>query len=353
MSRPPRPPQVAPFAFLTLFWQLQLAGWGAFAVLSLPLKQLAFGSLGSAVLISAYQVPLSLALSAALRWFYRWSQPTRQTFPRAALVVLAACAVVCAVDVWVSLPLTRLFRIPARSELVEPALYFFRAAVYLVWSLAYFLIKAQLQAREQAFQAAVAEEKHRFEILRYQLNPGFLARSLAAISQEMTENVAVAHAMTLRLADFYRNTLRQTTRERPATIGDEVALLRTYLELERLRRRDALRVSFEVDESLLELPLPPILLLPLVEQAIKNGRDPAAEPLEITVTIQRNPDGLVLLEVASSRRPPGTRPPFAEFAAEAPDVRTSLDRYYPGRYRFTLSQDSLKERATLCLPLAT
>ncbi|MBI2518681.1 MAG: histidine kinase [Opitutae bacterium] len=352
MPRPSRFTQIPVFARLSLFWQLQLAGWGAFAVLALPLKQLAFGSMRAAVLISVFQFPLSLALSAALRRFYLRVAPAGQTFGRAALLVWVACAGVCTIDTGISIPLTRQFGIATRSDLVEPAMYFFRFAVYFGWSLAYLLIKTQRQTREQAFQTAVAEERHRFELLRYQLNPGFLAKSLAAIAQEMNENVAAAHAMTLRLADFYQGALRQTARERPATIGDEVALLRTYLELERLRQHGALLARFAVDESLLDLPLPPILLLPIAEKAVKSGHGTVEEPLEVSVTIQCNPDGLVAFEIARTRRTRGSRQPFAEASPEVADVRANLERYYPGRYRFNVSRDSLRECTTLCLPLA-
>jgi hypothetical protein len=351
MSRVPCPPPAPSPVKLSLFWQLQFAGWGAFAVLSLPLKQLAFGSLGSAALLTIYQLPLSLALSAALRRFYQWVQPARRSFARASLLVWVACAAICVVDTGVSIALARLRGISTQSELVEPALYFFRFAVYLGWSLAYFLIRAQLLARQQAFQAAVAEERHRFEILRHQLNPGFLAQTLATIAQEMTHNVATAHAMTLQLADYCQGALRQTAQKRPTTIGDEVALLRTYLELERLRQHGSLRTRFEVDESLFDLPLPPILLLPLVEKALRSGGGGAEKPLEITVAIRRNPDGLVLFEIAHTHRPAGTRPPFAPAESEAVDVRANLERHYAGRYRLALSRDSLRERTTLCLPL--
>lgn len=351
MSRSKPSTQVSLLASLPLFWQLQLAGWGTFAVLSLPLKLLALGSFRAAVLASACQLPLSIALTAALRRFYQWVQPSRQTFFRAALIVWVASATVCAIDACASIPLARLLDSPAHSDLIESAFYFFRFAVYLGWSLTYFLIKAQQQTREQAFQAAVADERHRFELLRYQLNPGFLANSLTAIAREMTQNVTAAHAMTLRLADFYQSTLRQATQGKPTTIGDEVNLLRTYLELERLRQPDVIRARFEIDDALLDLPLPPVLLLPLVEKAVKSGRGSADEPLEITVTIQRNPDGLILFEIAHTHRPHGTRPPFAEAIPDAADVRANLERYYPGRHQFSLSRDSLKERATLCLPL--
>lgn len=348
MTRPPHAPLSAR---LPLFWQLQLAGWGAFAVLSLPLKQLAFGALGPAALISACQFPLSLGLSLGLRAIYRRTQPPRRSYVQAGLIVLAACAAASAVDSLLSISLTRQLGHPVRSDVVEAAFYFFRFAVYLGWSLAYFLIKAQRQTREQAFQTAIAEERHRFELLRYQLNPGFLAKSLTAISQEMTQNVAAAHAMTLRLADFYQNTLRQTAQGKPTTIGDEVALLRTYLELERLRQHDAVLARFAVDESLLDVPLPPILLLPIAERAVKSGHGTAEEPLEVSITIQRNADGLVSFEIARTRRPRGSRQPFTEAHPEVADVRASLERYYPGRYRFGVTRDSLKERTTLCLPL--
>lgn len=347
-----RPTPSSLLSRVPLFWQLQLAGWGTFAVLSLPIKQVAFGSLASALLVTTCQLPLGLALSLGLRRFYHWTQPTRKSFAPAAMVVLAACAVAGTLDAVLSTRLNSLLDIP-QSELVGDAMYFFRAAIYLMWSLGYFVIKAQLQTREQAFQAAVAEEKHRLELLRYQLNPHFLAESLKAISQEITEKPAAAHAMTQRLADFYQSMLRQSSQDRQATLGDEIALVRAYLQLEQLRQREALRVDFVIDESLLRLPLPPVVLLPLVEKAVRQSRGTPTDPLTITITVQRQPGNTLLLEVANSRRPHGTQTPFSQPAAkETVDIRPSLDRHYPGLHRLTLSQDSLSERATLCLPLA-
>jgi len=338
---------------LPLFWQLQFAGWGAFAILSLPLKQIAFGSLTAAGLASACQLPIGLALSTLLRRFYLWVQPTRQRFIRAALVVSAASVVACVVDVAISMPITRWLGVSARSEFVGPALYFFRAAVYLIWSLGYFLIKALLRNREQAFAAAVKEERHRLELLRYQLNPNFLAKSLATISHQIGVNPATARVMTSRLSDFYRNTLRHTDAGQFPTIGDELALLRAYLDVEQLRLRDALHVRYDVDESLLPRPLPPILLLPLAERAVLSGEATPDKPLAITITIQRDTDGRLLLEIGHSGRIHVSRPPFADL--EEPgfaEVRASLDHHYSGNYRFRLSQDSFQVRATLSLPLA-
>lgn len=321
-------------------------------LLTLPLKQLVYGSMQAALLITAYQLPLSLVLTSLLRLlFHRLRLPERSPGMSVALV-LAGCAASGALDVLVSIPINHFLGFFGPVEILSSGLYFFRTALYVIWSLAYFLCQAVRANRAQSFAAAVAEERHRLELLRYQLNPGFLARSLATISHEIGQNPAAARAMTAQLAGFYRSTVRQADLQRATTIGDEIALVRAYLEIERLRQPDTLRIRFELDETLLTQPLPPVLLLPLVEKAVHEGRGTVSQPLEITVTVQRSPDGLVLLEVAHSGRLGQSRAPMPVPApSEVADVRASLERHYPGRHRFALSQDSLQTRATLCVPL--
>ena len=334
-----------PVSRLSLFWQLQLIGWSSLVVVTLPIKQAAVGSLGDAMIFSAYQLPLSLALSAGLRRFYQWSQAVTRRPVRFTLLVLAGALAAGLLDCLVSVSLNELLGIRPQTPLVAAGMYVFRPAFYLIWSLAYFLIKTVQAAREQTFQAAIKEERHRFELLRYQLNPGFLAKSLTAISHEISDNPAAAFGMTASLAAFYQHTLRRTDLGQPTTIGDELALVRTYLEIETLRMRGALKVTYAVDESLLSLQLPPIILLPLAEQAIKAGGTPA-DPLAITVTAERTAEGLVLLEVANS----GSLMPAGP-KAEVSDVRARLDHHYPGVHRYTLRQDSYTTRATIYLPL--
>lgn len=345
-------PSLPFFSRLPLFWQLQLTGWSAFMLLSLPLKQAIYGSMPAALLITLYQLPLSLILSWLLRrLFHRLRLPERPPWASVGLVV-AGCAAAGAADVLVSLPVNHVLGLFGPEEILGSGLFFFRAAIYVIWSLAYFLVKALQANRAQAFEAAVAGERHRFELLRYQLNPGFLANSLTTISHEIGQNPGAARAMTTQLAEFYRSTVRQTDQQRATTIGDEIALVRAFLEIERLRSPETLRFNFEVDESLLAQSLPPVLLLPLAERAVREAQRTAGQPLEITVTVQRTPDNLVLLEVANTGRLRWSRAPKAIVTeGEVPDVRASLERHYPGRYRFALSQDSLTARATLCVPL--
>jgi two-component system sensor histidine kinase AlgZ len=340
-----------PISRLSLFWQLQLAGWTGFSIFTLPLKQAFAASFWESAVITAFQLPLALACSIAMRWFFHRTKADRQDFTRIAVIVLVACLTAALADVSASILLNQFLGFELQVALPWSALYAFRLAVYLIWSLGYFLIKAQLRGRDQAFQAAVTEERHRLELLRYQLNPNFLAKSLATISHEIGINPAIARAMTARLAGFYQNTLRHTDRGQAPTIGDELALVRAYLEIEQLRLGSgALILHYAVDESLFTQPLPPVMLLPLAERAVRSK---GSQPMEITVTIQKSPEGQILLEISHSGRLDRSAPPFITTGEPGmAELRASLDQHFAGRYRLNLSQDSFQVRASLYLPLA-
>lgn len=346
-STPKSPPPV--FSRVPAFWQVQAVGWLGFATISLPLKQLAYASLQSSLLITAYQLPLALILTGLMRSFYLRVRPEQRSFWSAVVLVVGTCATAAALDQLISLPLNHWIGVPPQANVNGPAIFAFRTTLYLAWSLAYFLIKTQLAARQQAFHAAVADEKLRLESLRYQLNPRFLASSLAAIADEVEADPVVAKAMILRLTNFYRTALQQSERHDATTVRDELELIRAYLALESLRLGDALKVSYQVDDRLLELPLPPLLLLPLAEQAVQQGRQNLPKAFAIKVTAQRAADGQLLIELAHTGRLHGTTEPGGLPDTDLLNLRARFERHYPGRYQFVMTQDSTRVRATLTL----
>lgn len=343
----------APPSFLSrvpTFWQVQAAGWLGFAALTLPLKQLAYDSLHASLLITAYQLPLALLLTGLLRAVYHRTRPDRRSFWSAATVVVGVCAAAAALDLLISLRANAWIGVLQRyGQLDAAALFAFRTTIYLVWSLAYFLIKAQLTARQQAFQTAIAEEKFRLEALRYQLNPRFLASSLAAIADELDADPVVARAMLLRLTNFYRATLQQTERGQATTLGDELELIRAYLGIESLRLGESINISYQVDDTLLGLPLPPLLLLPLAEQAVQQGRQTLPKAFALKITARRSPEGEILMEVARTGRLQSTTEPVPLSDTDLLNLRARFERHFPGRHRFVLTQDSTRVRATLTL----
>ena len=147
------------------------------------------------------------------------------------------------------------------------------AALYLVSLLAHDLLLGSATLREaqaREVESRVAARDAELQTLRAQINPHFLFNSLNSISALTSIDAAAARAMTLELAAFFRQTLALSQREKIA-LREEIALCSHFLAIEQIRFGDKLRTDIEVSESALELPIPPMLLQPCVENAVKHG----------------------------------------------------------------------------------
>jgi sensor histidine kinase YesM len=100
------------------------------------------------------------------------------------------------------------------------------------------------------------------------------------------------------LNGYLRATLAAARRER-STLADEFALLRGYLELQAMRMGERLRFRLELPESLAQVDLPPMLLQPLVENALKHGLEPKIEGGEVKVSASAE-QGRLVLEIADT-----------------------------------------------------
>ncbi|MGH7726720.1 MAG: sensor histidine kinase [Candidatus Eiseniibacteriota bacterium] len=132
--------------------------------------------------------------------------------------------------------------------------------------------------------------------LRAQIHPHFLFNTLNAIASLIHEKPAAAEEMTTRLADIFRYALRASEREY-APLGEELAFLRDYLGIERMRFGPRLRIEERIEPGLESVPVPSLLLQPLVENAVRHGIAPRPEGGTITISARRNGNHLAL-EVA-------------------------------------------------------
>jgi hypothetical protein len=125
------------------------------------------------------------------------------------------------------------------------------------------------EARGQAAAAHVAA-------LQARMNPHFLFNALNTVAAVVRTNPPAAERLVENLADVLRTTMRRSG-ERMSTVGDEVEYVRDCLALEQERLGDRLRVEWIVEDAVLALPMPPLLLQPLVENALKHGIGSMAE----------------------------------------------------------------------------
>lgn len=112
--------------------------------------------------------------------------------------------------------------------------------------------------------------------MQSQIEPHFLFNTLANISALMSQDVDKARKMLDQLTALLRATLK-SSREQKTTIDNETALIEAYLAIQQIRLGDRLRYSIEVEEGTGQLELPPMMLQPLVENAIIHGIEPKRE----------------------------------------------------------------------------
>lgn len=157
--------------------------------------------------------------------------------------------------------------------------------------IAYWREPARLRAIRDAealreMRSAKAESDLRLGALQAQVEPHFLFNTLAAVRASLRTNPADAEAMLDALIDYLRATipkLRAGSTGVDTTLGAQLELAGHYLRLMRLRMGDRLTVEIECPEPLRAQPFPPLLLLSLVENAIKHGVEPKPGPVRVRV----------------------------------------------------------------------
>ena len=146
---------------------------------------------------------------------------------------------------------------------------------------------------DQVTTEQVRLRKAEFELLQAQINPHFLYNTLDTIVwlAEAGDQKRVV-SMVGNLSDFFRTSLNQG--KDIISIREELAHVRSYLEIQQVRYQDILRYEITVPEDLYEYKIPKITIQPLVENALYHGIKNKRGQGTITVTGKRNENGFVL-----------------------------------------------------------
>jgi signal transduction histidine kinase len=140
--------------------------------------------------------------------------------------------------------------------------------------------RCERDLREELVSKLATEAELR--ALQAQLNPHFLFNALNTLGYLMKASPDRARSTLLDLTKLLRAVLKRSGGE-VVTLGQEIELIESYLAIERARFEDRLRLRLDVPLSLRGLPVPPLLVQPLVENAIKHGIAPRSQGGEIVV----------------------------------------------------------------------
>ena len=208
--------------------------------------------------------------------------------------------------------------------------------------------------RELAARAARAEAlqaRAELEAMRSQLNPHFILNTFHALVGLVRRDPAVAEAALEQLGDLLRYSLRiQREGLDEVTLRDEWAFVQSYLDLERLRLEDRLRVSFEAASETLDCIVPSFALQTLVENSIRHAIAPRAAGGRLAISARQVEDRLIIRVEDDGPGLGGAAPPGENHGVGLRLLRERLAALYGARARLDLEAAPGGIGAVLDLP---
>lgn len=203
-----------------------------------------------------------------------------------------------------------------------------------------------LQRQRQAEQLQARLTETRLEALTAQLNPHFLFNALNSMAELVHRDPAAADRMLVGLGELLRSSLDH--RQRPLVpLREELRLLRHYLDIEKVRLGDRLRLHWDIDGGFDDALVPPLLLQPLAENAIRHAIAEKIAPGHLGVRV-RGDGAWLLLEINDDGDGRSTAPRHGTGLA---NIRSRLEVLFGDQYDLRLEANSPGTRAHLRLPL--
>jgi len=303
-------------------WTLIGAGWLAFALFFASEVVVRTAYAGRPASFRRALVPwlvcaaLWFAATPFILWLARRFPLDRQRWLSSALIHLAVSAVLSVLLLGVFTFITGFFGLESaptllrafRNQLVGS----FHAEVLTYWMVIglghgfdYYRKYRERELRASQLETRLAQAQ--LDALRMQLHPHFLFNTLNSISVLMSDDVTAARKMLTRLSDLLRASLENVGTQE-VSLREELEFLNNYLEIEQTRFQDRLSVKMEVEPAVLDARVPNLILQPLVENAIRHGIAPRAQPGLIEIRATRE-NGMIELQVRDNGAGLGTSSP--------------------------------------------
>ena len=207
------------------------------------------------------------------------------------------------------------------------------------------LLLGYFDLRSRAFSPALAEA--RLAALNARIRPHFLFNSLNAVLSLIRVRPHQAEAALEALADVFRAAMRDPGEL--VSLADEIALGKQYLELEQLRLGERLAVDWQIGAVSLQTPIPPLMLQPLLENAVHHGIEPCPEGGLIRVTIEPKGDEL-RISIVNPLSAAGQVEQAAGHHMALANIRERLALYYDLEARLEIVATDQSYEVRIALP---
>jgi two-component system sensor histidine kinase AlgZ len=225
---------------------------------------------------------------------------------------------------------------------------------YLLSILAYDVLlafeKINLAQRREAVSEILARDAE-LQMLRTQINPHFLFNSLNSISALTAIDAVGARNMTIELAQFFRQTLA-LSEKKTISLSEEITLCNHFLAIEKIRFGKKLQCQMDIDPASENCQIPPMLLQPLIENAIKHGiMDMSGGGTILVTTLVR--DQWLYISIANPIDPQAIAKPGNGTGLN--NLQARLNSIYEKRARLSWQQHELEQahqfRLEMALPI--
>ena len=145
--------------------------------------------------------------------------------------------------------------------------------LFFIWSLIYFMYHYVTKSRKQQLDTLRLEslvKELELKTIKAHINPHFIFNSLNSIRALVDENPQRARNAVTELSNILRSSM-QSEKLETVPLEKELFIVKDYLALENMRFEDRLRIEYQINDETLDMPVPPMMLQTLVENAIKHG----------------------------------------------------------------------------------
>ncbi len=237
----------------------------------------------------------------------------------------------------------------AKQTEAAPLLLGLGVVLYLLAAALHYLLgafEASQEAERRALQLEIASREAELRTLRAQIHPHFLFNSLNSINALVGAKPEEARRLCVRLGDFLRRSLTLGSREQ-IPLSEELDLAENLLSIEKVRFGDRLEHETEASEKVRACTVPPLLLQPLVENAVTHGISQMIDGGRVRIEARREADRVVIV-VENPRDPDSPDPKGAGIGLQ--NVRRRLAALYGGEAEMRLQPERETFRVELRLP---
>ena len=222
--------------------------------------------------------------------------------------------------------------------------------VFLLIFLFYYLFLTQDDLAEKQIRETELEmllRDNELKMLRSQINPHFLFNSLNSVSSLTMTDPEKAREMVVKLSEFMRYALNKRD-DMPQLLSEELYYAKLYFDIEKVRFGDRMVIENKIDESLLNVKVPSLILQPIYENAVKHGVYENTSQVVISTEI-KSEDGYAVITITNNFDPEGV--PQRGTGIGLKNISRRLELSYGSKASFYTSKENDLFVAKMMIPI--